>query len=351
MTSDPVDSTQIILSKNHGFVQVFDLYNFPYHHPDSGYVRGLDYYLDALGYITGSAPTKANIVFTLTDIYNPTRIQMNNWSAGDVYEHKAYNPGLICSLAYPQSFIWYFDSVVAVATFSDHVEYSCVGWLATQDCWLSTTGIALYDTVSTSRTFAFYNDHPVFDTTLMPEEFKQHYFMEYHPGDTSYCMTGTLWRLAGTMLHGGALYPTFWENNAPWIDYKMGLGLAKYTLESPPGLYRGDTELLYYNRSGISCGTYIFPPVVTGVDDVHMASTQFSVLPNPARGSLTVTSEQAGSYTITIINVMGQAVKTMDCAGATETTMDLSNLPAGMYNLHIVTGYGEQVNRKVVVVH
>ena len=43
VASDPVDSLQIFLSKNNGFVQVFDLFTFPYHGPDSVYAEGLDY--------------------------------------------------------------------------------------------------------------------------------------------------------------------------------------------------------------------------------------------------------------------------------------------------------------------
>ncbi len=46
VTSDPLDSFQIFLGKNHGFVQVFDLYTFPYHKPDSVYRVGLDFFLD-----------------------------------------------------------------------------------------------------------------------------------------------------------------------------------------------------------------------------------------------------------------------------------------------------------------
>jgi hypothetical protein len=57
VTVDPLNNFSIILSKNYGFVQVFDLYTFPYHTPSitpydvhtSNYVfRGYDYYLDNL---------------------------------------------------------------------------------------------------------------------------------------------------------------------------------------------------------------------------------------------------------------------------------------------------------------
>ena len=87
--SDPVDSFQIILSKNNGFVQAFDLYTFPYHKPDSLFRAGLDYFLDRsnMPYDDIGAvytPSKAYSIFRLTNFINPTQEQLYNWGVGDI---------------------------------------------------------------------------------------------------------------------------------------------------------------------------------------------------------------------------------------------------------------------------
>ncbi len=78
--TDPLDSFTFILSKHYGFVQVFDLYTFPYHKLDSVYRPGLDFFLDrslcTLETINGNpsppiAPNSNVALFKLTDFIIP----------------------------------------------------------------------------------------------------------------------------------------------------------------------------------------------------------------------------------------------------------------------------------------
>jgi hypothetical protein len=342
VTADPADSFEIILSKNHGFIQVFDLYTFPYHKPDSVYTTGIDLYLDF-----DVPPGRSTSIFSLVNLYNPTYMQMVNWSSGDAFEYTAFNPDLICATVYPQSFMWFFDSIVAVNTYPDRVEYDCVGWRAVQDCYHSTSSYAIYDTFATSDILSFYNNLFIIDTSLMPEEYKQPYIMFYSTNDSGYCMAGTEYAFSPnlTSIH----YPVFNEAEGPFIEHKVDLGLVSYYFESPPGIIMDDTDLVYYHRSGVICGSYYFPPNVTAVNDVHI-SDAFTFLPNPASDELVVKASGSQPYSISLFNMMGQRVRSYTGVRQ-ETTFSVSDLTPGVYNVSIYTESGENINHKVLIAH
>ena len=94
VTTDPLDSFTIILGKNSGFVQVFDLYTFPYHKPDSAYRPGLDYFLDrstsTLANINNTAgtagPSAITASFNIVDLIIPNDVQLHSWDIGDIFE-------------------------------------------------------------------------------------------------------------------------------------------------------------------------------------------------------------------------------------------------------------------------
>jgi len=102
--ADPYNNFKIELSKNHGFVQVFDLYTFPYH------FYGKDYFMDRV--LTGTGfPTPANSSFTLTSLINPTFAQLYDWNAGDVFENSTGLPGPIVAECTPSVIMWTRSSI------------------------------------------------------------------------------------------------------------------------------------------------------------------------------------------------------------------------------------------------
>lgn len=87
MPTDPLNNLTIVLSKSHGFVQVFDLYMFPYHEPDSVFKIGNDYFMDrslctimqANGTPSSlSYPNGTNALFRLTNFINPNDHELYN---------------------------------------------------------------------------------------------------------------------------------------------------------------------------------------------------------------------------------------------------------------------------------
>jgi len=73
-----------------------------------------------------------------------------------------------------------------------------------------------------------------------------------------------------------------------------------------------------------------------------------SITPNPAKDNLTITTDyEKGRASVVIINAQGAKVKGFSIQGS--TTIDVSDLPSGMYFFHIIGG--KVVTRKVMIQH
>ena len=73
---------------------------------------------------------------------------------------------------------------------------------------------------------------------------------------------------------------------------------------------------------------------------------QVTITPNPARNNMTITTDyELGRVGVHIINAQGVQVRGFSMKGS--TTIDVSDLPAGLYFVHIVGG--KVVTRKVII--
>ena len=87
--SDPVNGFEMILSKNNGFVHIFDLYTFPYHGPNKEYSNTGDFFLDqsTQGISQGDPrPTSSNAIFNRVTMNNPTEHELYNWNINDEFQ-------------------------------------------------------------------------------------------------------------------------------------------------------------------------------------------------------------------------------------------------------------------------
>ena len=87
--SDPINKFKIILSKNHGFAEVFDLYTFPYRNPDTTCSR-YDMYFTMAGSDFFSLPGDTIRVdsfqlFSQIDFHNPRLMEIYNSDSGISY--------------------------------------------------------------------------------------------------------------------------------------------------------------------------------------------------------------------------------------------------------------------------
>ncbi|MCW3123512.1 MAG: C-terminal target protein [Flavipsychrobacter sp.] len=346
--TDPADTLQLMLSKDHGFVNIFDLYTFPYHKPDTLYGPGFDYYLDHLlqfRYYWSPRPSRANSIFSLVDLVNPTYEQLYDWNPGDVFENQVYygvNDG-----NYPQEY--YYDSITAKTTVAGGTQYSFSGWDANEYFppfyfWSGGNSGHRFplDTASKTGTFTISNAL-LLDTTLMPEESGQPVAQYYLPADAGTCINSPRYILSQTEIYDHS-YHGFFEASGVYREYKTGVGLIHYNWNilggSPPE--QNDTMLLYYRKSGTPCGNYYtgFAIHRLAVDQVAMGTVQ--LMPNPVTNELTITAPVTITH-VQLTNAIGQTVFDLS-DNRKDVTVSLQHLSAGVYFIRI----NDTVVRKVV---
>jgi hypothetical protein len=88
-------------------------------------------------------------------------------------------------------------------------------------------------------------------------------------------------------------------------------------------------------------GKNVFSAVVTSVEEQPVAS--LTATPNPSWNTVTLTAPELVGATVTIVDVTGQTVQSMQAASE-EITMDVRTLAAGMYTV-LVTRDGRPVAR------
>ena len=85
---------------------------------------------------------------------------------------------------------------------------------------------------------------------------------------------------------------------------------------------------------------------VPELPDVDAEPFQVIITPNPARDNLTITTDyEKGKASVVFINSQGAKVRGFSVKGS--TTVDVSDLPAGIYFVHVIGG--KVVTRKVVI--
>jgi hypothetical protein len=176
VTSDPIDSLQILLSKNNGFVEVFDLYTFPYHNPGSTLYHGVDYFFDKSA---ASGSIRNTQAFKMISFFNPTLEQLYDWNVGDIYEYSYCNgyyewPTPACDP--PTKYT--FDTITTKNITSSNTQYAFNGIVNSLLLPPATTYLSMvprpyiYSSSFNSGTYS-YDKSFLVDTSLMPEEFKQ----------------------------------------------------------------------------------------------------------------------------------------------------------------------------------
>jgi len=336
VTADPVDSFQIILSRNNGFVQVFDLYTFPYHAPDSVYRQGLDFYLDRIiphAIIFPYVPSKANAVFSLIQLVNPTYMQLYQWNVGDIYEYGSCSDlfehmGSVCAPVEQ----YFLDTITAANITTGNSSYNFKGELYTYN-YLPPSPTPIIYSSSTNGGVLNYSSTLLIDTVLMPEEFHQKNIFYYMPGDTSYCITNTAYAVQQNIQIADAAYKPIFEVSEDPSIYKSPLGLLSSSGASA-GVSGSDVhaqKLIYYNRGGVSCGSYTVPP--TSVNDIVLKASSIIIFPNPASDELNITSTDKINR-ITINNLLGQTIFAQNY-NAEKVQVNVVNLPVGIYIVKI----------------
>ena len=85
---------------------------------------------------------------------------------------------------------------------------------------------------------------------------------------------------------------------------------------------------------------------VPELPNVDVEPFQVIIAPNPARGQMNITTDyDKGKASVVIINSQGVKVRGFSMNGS--ATIDVSDLPSGLYFVHVIGG--QVVTRKVMI--
>jgi hypothetical protein len=86
----------------------------------------------------------------------------------------------------------------------------------------------------------------------------------------------------------------------------------------------------------------------TGIEEISISQNAFTIYPNPSNGIFTIKSDS--NMSLTLLNELGQELRTLDLSGQNDQTLIISDLARGIY---FIVGQGEttKVCQKIVIVN
>lgn len=298
ITTNPITGKQILLSKNTGFVQVFDLYCFPYRQPGQT-TYALPYGYDAYYDIAKQGQ------FSLIDFHNPTTQELYSYSAWDVLFYTDSTNWLNPSYIYLD--VQYHDTILKKEESSKEIN---------QLGGYSTT-ISSYKLIHDTST--------VFSE--MPESNGNKVY--YYPKDSSYCKKSPRYYISSVYSGGMS-----WEE----YEYKTGIGLIRETrwYNYNPLI---NLKLQFWKLGAWYCGKVSFP---TNIDEISPAIV--NTYPNPASDKFII--ENARGSVLHIIDMMGRYLQTENINADTQA-INITSLIPGNYLLLFTVSKGNSFSKKL----
>ncbi len=331
-TANPVNGYTFAISKDHGFVRIFDLYTFPY---TVGTSHANDYFLTY-----GNGP---RYQFSLIDYQNPRNFDLYDFAVGDVFLMTGIllNPSLSIKLVNTSL----RDTIVGKTVSSSDISYTIKG--LSKSVALDENGreISGYGPFIHVKTIIPNDTLELLDKLRMPEETGNWFRNYYNPADTSRCTTSAMY----ARHHFYLVYPLDAPTNTK-VTYKAGFGL----IDSIGGYMwgtQGAQATYYWNiassiKNGIVCGN--FPVSVQGsvIDD-----ELFHVYPNPAGSTVHIRYDGpvAAGVEVSIIDLSGRQVY-HHRGSSGSLSIPTSELPAGIYLLRMRSD-GVVSNQKLSIIH
>ncbi len=369
-TNDPVNNFQIILSKNHGFVQAFDLFTFPYHYPghvgrdstgaiNRTQIRFYDYYLDLLlgnlgtcdlGCFYDNLPDTVNSIFHLFNFHNPTRNEIYHFSVGDVYEYHRLISG---SATYNNYYV--VDSVLSsttttVGTMYNGSEYSLASVLNFSG------SIPHYDTSFNNTPFSSGGDtNLLVDPTHLPEEWNSGYLLRYFP-DTSYgllnCKSANSYEIGCDFKATGFGYTGISSiPSTSYETYTIGFGMSGWYDFNAYSFLTQKKEYVYYKKDTTACGSYVNVHMPTaGISHVNADNSVF-ISPNPASDHIDIIPSRFVNtpVSVSIYDMSGRSVFSAQESLSKNITINTSLWDNGMYIVTLADDNGTITRKKIVV--
>jgi hypothetical protein len=339
-TADSLNGFEIILSKAHGFVQVFDLYTFPYHPADSSYNHGRDYYLDQL--TDNYSPGPSNSIFRISDYNFVSAEYQYDRNVGDVYQYaQCYMASVFTQCSPVHTYM--LDTIKQINYMGSTPEYITSGWRA---------NYGMYNFMFTYHYTHFQNAPLQFcllcsevSTDYLPEEVGQNYHMYYFPNDYSYCSSAPMYRFSNNYIDHNSMMAMYFEVGMSYTDYKTGLGMVYRYVHASGSPEMSERELIYRVKDGIVCG-YMSHPSSLSSDDLLLDEV-VSISPNPVSDVVTIKTTKSG-YKLRIFNTIGQEVLIKNNCSNNQQ-IDLSTFNPGVYYLKFESAEQPNINHKILI--
>jgi hypothetical protein len=305
--SDPLHNRDFYISEHHGFVKIFDLYNFPY------YTASYDLYLDHVG--TGT--------FTICDYHPPTKLEIFDFNPGDAFYTVQSSSTSANHIVH-----YTFDTITSKTVINSYrTEFTLHRWIHRSATYYSSSlGTTVHHDYSSNNVLLI-ADTALLMPTTMPEslpELLMDYF--YNPNDSNFCVAGKSYT--------AEKYIPF-EGCDQGYTYKTGFERCAHTNNTPlifewPGCDYESSNLRFSIKNGISCGAYPgHPNAVTQIE----APPVFELFPNPATDMLTVNARE--NITSIVIRDMQGRMLFSGNYDTKHVEIDISTLPKGLYMAQI----------------
>lgn len=327
-TQDSLNNKEIILSKNHGFIQTIDLYMFPIQGLDLLTMRDIDYFTLKAGAFS----------FHITDFKNPGKFAIYDFRTGDVFQQYAYN------IPSPRDHSEIHDSIISKTIISpSEIEY--IIWHYENSYNQITKKTKITQTTDTLNV----DIGPLITTTEMPEEWGMTSYIYYNPADTTFCFTGHKYSILtnyivykGDSAWAKTLYPCGGANN----EYKAGIGRVHYSecVDINAGGPNPVTNMTFVRKNGIPCGAYYN----VGIKNIT-SKNRITLYPNPVTDLLYVSTD-IQNISVSMFDVMGHTVFQRTSPSG-EMSIDTHQLANGIYFVRLTNDDGYISNHRVIISH
>ena len=334
--NDPVNNLRIIISKNYGFYEVFDLHMFPHRlvKPQTPPPGVYDYDYDTYDYFFELSDKQQ---FYLTELYIPRNEEFYNYKVGDVLHTRENITTTISS-----EMISLSNSVISIdSSLSDRKIYRF-----NTESHIYKTAMGTYPTNTTthyqSGQIVHYGVSTIFDTTLMPEEHGNYSIYHYLPNDSSYCTLSTKYsRTTVERIAFGDEYTGCTQN----LTLKIDVGEVKSS--NCQNAKYSNQHLMSIKRNSGLCQESSTIPISTAV---VIANKSIKLYPNPANKEVKIDLPDNGAYSISILSSIGKIFYHNDkCTNS--QTIHTENLPTGLYVVYITDKNGSKTTSKLSITH
>lgn len=364
-TAGFVQGWTIVLSKNHGFVQVFDLYTFPYHKANGHWNKGTDYFIEMMHGVLAvgdEAPPEINYIdldsnklnFHRVDFHNPTYKELYDFEVGDIFEYKDVNDYDYYSSGINFSQYLQIDTITAKTETPEAVTYTYDYQKGSQHVIAGPGGSSTtYGAPNSGSSSLVYDNSPLFNLYKMPEEWAapcSYYTFLPAAGDSTPCDRAVYSRHNVSVQLAATSFPANVQVDN-YQKYATGFGLIDDYYKN---YYFGFNEHLIEKKMifAAKSGTVCFGSLVAAnldVAQVRQAQHDLRLSPNPAKDQLHIQVTGATSaHTCLITDMTGRTLAiAMFYQG--NCTIRTAALTGGTYLCTVTFQDGSRYTKRFVV--